>query len=31
MSKHGDARLTDLRSFLTADCVRRARPFIALL
>jgi len=23
MAKHGDARLTDLRSFLTADCPKR--------
>ena len=25
MAKHGDARLTDLRSFLTADCPKRAK------
>ena len=24
MAKHGDARLTDLRSFLTADCPKQA-------
>jgi hypothetical protein len=24
LAKHGDARLTDLRSFLTADCPKRA-------
>jgi hypothetical protein len=28
MSKHGDARLTDLRTFLTADCPQRARKSI---
>ena len=27
-AKHGDARLTDLRSFLTADCPERARKSI---
>jgi hypothetical protein len=26
-AKHGDARLTDLRAFLTADCPNRAKPF----
>jgi hypothetical protein len=26
--KHGDTRLTDLRSFLTADCPQRARKSI---
>jgi len=25
MAKHGDARLTDLRSFLTVDCPNRAK------
>ena len=25
MAKHGDARLTDLRSFLTVDCPKRAK------
>ncbi len=25
MAKHGDARLTDLRSFLTADCPKRQK------
>jgi hypothetical protein len=25
MAKHGDARLTDLRSFLTAGCPKRAK------
>jgi hypothetical protein len=29
MAKHGDARLTDLRTFLTADCPQRARKSIA--
>jgi hypothetical protein len=28
MAKHGDARLTDLRSFLTADCPERSRQSI---
>jgi hypothetical protein len=28
MAKHGDARLTDLRSFLTADCPKRAKRSI---
>jgi len=28
MAKHGDARLTDLRSFLTADCPNRAKRSI---
>jgi hypothetical protein len=27
-AKHGDARLTDLRAFLTADCPKRARRSI---
>jgi hypothetical protein len=27
-AKHGDARLTDLRSFLTADCPERSRQSI---
>jgi hypothetical protein len=27
-AKHGDARLTDLRGFLTADCPQRARKSI---
>jgi hypothetical protein len=27
-AKHGDARLTDLRSFLTADCPERERKSI---
>ena len=30
MAKHGDARLTDLRSFLTADCPKRAKRSIDL-
>ena len=28
MAKHGDARLTDLRGFLTADCPQRTRKSI---
>jgi hypothetical protein len=28
LSEHGDARLTDLRDFLTADCPQRARKSI---
>ena len=28
MAKNGDARLTDLRSFLTADCPKRAKRSI---
>jgi hypothetical protein len=27
-AKHGDARLTDLRAFLTADCPNRAKRSI---
>jgi hypothetical protein len=27
-AKHGDARLTDLRTFLTADCPNRAKRSI---
>jgi hypothetical protein len=27
-AKHGDARLTDLRTFLTADCPQRAKSSI---